>query len=120
MELSQNAVYGVCIIAVLVHLIALPFFVWAMRRRQMRTSDAAMYALVLSDDAPDAAESLIPSLPTTPPAWKQRAMFGAIFAAFVVISWTFIQTVIASAGPPASLPAAGPATPPGKAAKCPF
>ncbi len=102
--LNPAQLTALCIIFVVFHLIAVPPFVWAMRRGQFRGAEQAEWTL----DDPESPLAVPVTMPLTPR--RARWMLGALITLGVLMLSSIILTLVFAMSAPAH-PTVG---------KCPF
>ena len=82
--MNTSQITQLCLLFVGLHLLALPAFVWAAKRRQLTLPDRAVYEVI--DDMPEAA----PALVSPSQKWRLRLMLSVIGAMFALM---FLSTL---------------------------
>ena len=93
----MSTVYVVCLVAVSIHLIALPAFVWSVRRRQFRESDEEAFRAVQNDPAflqrvKRAPQVETPLLPVT--RTRMILLFGFLITFFALLMASLIYLLV--------------------------
>ncbi|MBV9848675.1 MAG: hypothetical protein JO250_03200 [Armatimonadetes bacterium] len=96
----MDAVYAVCLVAFLIHAIALPAFLWALKRRQITGSDQEAFRAVQGESAAsprprrDPAETAS-ARPVS--RLKMTVFFGFLITLFVLLLCSLVFIVVVSA-----------------------
>ena len=98
----MNTMYVVCLVAVSIHVIALPAFFWSLRRREFRESDRDAFRAVQDDESAPAPPKRAPMedlLPVT--RTRMILLFGFLITLFVLIlaSLVFVTVVAPPVAP---------------------
>ena len=102
-DCTMNTVYAVCLVAVLIHVIALPSFFWSLRRRQFRESDEEAYRAVQDEAAfapraKRAPQEVTRLLPVT--RVRLILLFGFLITLFILILASLIFVTVAAGHAP--------------------
>lgn len=89
--------YKAALLSLVFSVLAVPFLVWAWRRRQLRVDDNAMYAVVEGDEKPGA----VPVARVSPA--RARLAGIALAAALLLMAGMIVLTVWKAFGPVAPL-----------------
>ncbi len=96
----MNLISVVCVLALLMHLIFLPPFLWAIKRRELRGSDEEAFRAVEDETAHrprrPLPEALVPFTRT-----RMALLFGFLITLFILILASLIYVTVAAPPVPA-------------------